>query len=653
MKDSKNNESFLTDEEIIEIIEKYINRDETNYAILIDGEWGSGKTYFIREKLMPILKEKYEEEKNENEKCEIKDYNLKNKSPIYISLYGIEDTNEIAKNIYINLIGEKYSKFINFSTNIIKIFKTDLELSKITDALQEIDLLKNRVIIFDDLERCNININTCLGYINNLVEHNNIKVIIVANEKEIGKLNYDDNFELKLISAMNKDVNYNDPEIKDLFGNRKETENDINTIIKRTHRIFKSGELYKIIKEKLIGKTIYYKPSVTSIFDSLVDRSNLDKDVEKLLKDNKQQIIERLEYNDCTNIRTIKFIIEVINEIGMVINKIDIQENDKKTINAKLLTYIIDDSVMFKTTGKVYNWNKNVEFDTIILRDDEYASILDFIVGFKFVDIYIKQGSIDRKHIEKTIKNYLEYEINQISDVNDPFYKLSVYWELEEKEIIECLDLIEEKLKKGEYSFKLFPQIIKTLSSIQSMNFQVDKIKTLVNIMKEKISEEKVQYIDWDVMIKNSNVVEIYNENIEELRNVMSQKAKKEKEQKINEIINGSDWGIKINEYCYEKNDEFLNDGMFLAKFDIEKIIDNIKNSNSKNICYFKYCIDRVYHFSNLKDFYEKDIPNLQKLIKELEKINKDNYGFTKKMAIGQLIEITGEKLRILSEEKI
>lgn len=42
------------------------------------------------------------------------------------------------------------------------------------------------LICFDDLERCGLPINEILGYINSLVEHNMCKVIILANEEEIG-----------------------------------------------------------------------------------------------------------------------------------------------------------------------------------------------------------------------------------------------------------------------------------------------------------------------------------------------------------------------------------------------------------------------------------------------------------------------------------
>ena len=88
-----------------------------------------------------------------------------------------------------------------------------------------------------------------------------------------------------------------------------------------------------------------------------------------------------------------------------------------------------------------------------------------------------------------------------------------------------------------------------------------------------------------------------------------------------------------------------------MAKLNIDKIINNINKSNSKNIYHFKYCIDRIYNFSNLREFYEKDIPNLEKLIIGLEELNTAKYGVTKKEAIEYLIKTLKDKLKILNGE--
>ena len=47
----------LTDESIIEIIERYVDEHLYDYAVMIDGEWGCGKTYFVTHTWEGRLKE--------------------------------------------------------------------------------------------------------------------------------------------------------------------------------------------------------------------------------------------------------------------------------------------------------------------------------------------------------------------------------------------------------------------------------------------------------------------------------------------------------------------------------------------------------------------------------------------------------------------
>ena len=57
-------QKYMTDIEIVDLIKRYIERSSYNYAVLIDGSWGCGKTFFIKETLIPSL-EKLEKEKLE------------------------------------------------------------------------------------------------------------------------------------------------------------------------------------------------------------------------------------------------------------------------------------------------------------------------------------------------------------------------------------------------------------------------------------------------------------------------------------------------------------------------------------------------------------------------------------------------------------
>lgn len=72
-------------------IENYINSND-RYALQIDGHWGSGKTYFIRNTV---------EKKLSDDKSKF----------IYFSLYGYDSLAELKKELMITIVSEvQYKK---------------------------------------------------------------------------------------------------------------------------------------------------------------------------------------------------------------------------------------------------------------------------------------------------------------------------------------------------------------------------------------------------------------------------------------------------------------------------------------------------------------------------------------------------------------
>ena len=157
-------------------------------------------------------------------------------------------------------------------TGLIKAFKTDINFSEILSTLNNHTTLENYVLVFDDLERINMDINKCLSYINSFVEHQNIKTIIIANENELEKVYFDNNYELKMISSMFDNIDYEDKTEKDVYGREKNNDRpSLSTIKNRIGRIYRENYQYKKIKEKLIGETINYFPNINEIVDTLID----------------------------------------------------------------------------------------------------------------------------------------------------------------------------------------------------------------------------------------------------------------------------------------------------------------------------------------------------------------------------------------------
>ena len=181
-------ERYLSESSILKEIKYYIDTDFYNYAVMIDGAWGSGKTYFVKNVLLKKI------ESNE-------------KRVLYVSLYGISNIQELGKKLYLDYLLKDKSKLVMEHTELVenvigtiidigspfmgKLGDIDIKERKIKNivqnAVKHICPMKNCVLIFDDLERCDCSIQDILGYINGFVEQAGMKVIIIANQEEFRK----------------------------------------------------------------------------------------------------------------------------------------------------------------------------------------------------------------------------------------------------------------------------------------------------------------------------------------------------------------------------------------------------------------------------------------------------------------------------------
>ncbi|HEL5323505.1 TPA: hypothetical protein UOJ11_003229, partial [Stenotrophomonas maltophilia] len=134
------------------------------FAVLLNGPWGIGKTFVIKN-FVKLLGEttRY----------------------IYVSLYGLRSIDEIDDAILQSMFPVLKHKGVEIGGRALKsvgkYFNVELDLK----ARDFISRSKSDLYIFDDLERCEMPINTVMGYINVFVEQEGHKVIIIANEAEI------------------------------------------------------------------------------------------------------------------------------------------------------------------------------------------------------------------------------------------------------------------------------------------------------------------------------------------------------------------------------------------------------------------------------------------------------------------------------------
>lgn len=172
---------------IKDIIESY---GKSPYeCILIDGPWGVGKSYAVENAL------------NSNNSCNI-------------SMFGMKDAREIYHEAFFQLVMKDkigYSSFLSKVKNVCAMLSKKIDtIKKIVESLvTEKELFLNisksfnsyHFIVIDDLERMNdsIKIEEVFGIIDELKKCNYVKVIVVANTKEMSQKERFDKYSEKVI----------------------------------------------------------------------------------------------------------------------------------------------------------------------------------------------------------------------------------------------------------------------------------------------------------------------------------------------------------------------------------------------------------------------------------------------------------------------
>ena len=136
-----------------------------HFAVMLNGPWGIGKTFLLKEFLKSIA--------------------VGGVKYVYVSLYGLTSFDEIEDALFRATYPLLDYKGIQLAGRAAKALGKFLRIELDLGAKDILNKANADVFVFDDLERCNIPVSRVLGYINEFVEHEDRKVIIVANENEI------------------------------------------------------------------------------------------------------------------------------------------------------------------------------------------------------------------------------------------------------------------------------------------------------------------------------------------------------------------------------------------------------------------------------------------------------------------------------------
>ena len=664
----------MTSKEIVDAVISYVRDENAKYAILIDGTWGSGKTYLYENYLVDAI-DSVEVGKNER------------KQNVYISLYGISSIDSLAKQLITNYLiyvkgnGNKLIKKglkplagiigVASSAFSFSIGPISTDLSNVFEKIEGSIDVKDMVICFDDLERCTIPINEFFGFVNNLIEHCNCKVIILADEKNIGKIYANTNIEekyLTVISGNRKVVEYigdgkNTKTQNKGLGKDTNGEITVEEVKKLNEILYSENYLYKDIKEKVIGKTMLYYPALKDVIKEVICGNEKSKGIiqegqykEYLLK-YINDIVSAFTETENRNLRIIRSWIFLFRKIYEATTKYYSNSKYYEEILNDFLRYSIWVAGAIKKNKKITCSANYGSQDMVYFEGHEYTHIF----RYSFIDAWINRNAWSDEDLSQACKSIIKRREQE--DVDNPpkihstgkaLNELRDWYLMEDEQVEEVLEKLVHEVEEGKYAYYDYSNILSTLLYLQVYGLFTGDIKKIQTKMIDMIKKDPDVQEENDFP-KNFSLEEIrdkYNElyrPIAEERKIRNREINKE-EQEESDMYRSAD---VFYEHCSKMENYYCSHKSFIEYLDLDKLLALINISNNEDIYTILQAFKTVYFMGNLKDFYMADVEGIKRII---ECVKDDDIvkqgGITRKIALSNFVESLKKDLILLGVEE-
>lgn len=664
----------MTSKEIVDAVISYVRDENAKYAILIDGTWGSGKTYLYENYLVDAI-DSVEVGKNER------------KQNVYISLYGISSIDLLAKQLITNYLiyvkgnGNKLIKKglkplagiigVASSAFSFSIGPISTDLSNVFEKIEGSIDVKDMVICFDDLERCTIPINEFFGFVNNLIEHCNCKVIILADEKNIGKIYANTNIEekyLTVISGNRKVVEYigdgkNTKTQNKGLGKDTNGEITVEEVKKLNEILYSENYLYKDIKEKVIGKTMLYYPALKDVIKEVICGNEKSKGIiqegqykEYLLK-YINDIVSAFTETENRNLRIIRSWIFLFRKIYVATTKYYSNSKYYEEILNDFLRYSIWVAGAIKKNKKITRSTNYGSQDMVYFEGHEYTHIF----RYSFIDAWINRDAWSDEDLSQACKSIIKRREQE--DVDNPpkihstgkaLNELRDWYLMEDEQVEEVLEKLVHEVEEGKYAYYDYSNILSTLLYLQVYGLFTGDIKKIQTKMIDMIKKDPdvQEENDFPKNFSSEEIRDKYNElyrPIAEERKIRNREINKE-EQEESDIYRSAD---VFYEHCSKMENYYCSHKSFIEYLDLDKLLALINISNNEDIYTILQAFKTVYFMGNLKDFYMTDIEGIKRII---EGVKDDDIvkqgGITRKIALSNFVESLKKDLILLGVEE-
>lgn len=548
-------------QEIVDQIKVYINEKKSDYAIMINGSWGCGKTYFVKNCLSYEL------------------FDKTHKPNIYISLFGINSTEDLYDLLAINIldiknnqnadkksimIGSKvdkreYYRLVSLTKEAIAVKKGMKELltsfslgktvSNITRHLSETAIsFRDYVFILDDFERAEIDKTELLAFIDSLVEQSNAKVIVVCNEYSL------------LQKTEKRDIKNNilSPDKKSL--KKQQVSKLIKIVLPNSSK--NDNADYLKYKEKVIGLTISFKYDIAEVFDNILNDYIDSNSCREFITGHKERILDLFRTAQSNNLRTLEFIFRRFSEIFCRLSELNYEPDYSEQYFSIILDNIVASSIHYREKSKLLKYKDDKYIASRVWTKNGFGShsifspILEEIITWRAIDEYIISYYID----VKILKDYIDDHIKHLNSDTQSISMLlfNILFIDDDRKACEALKTIQFKIYNNVYDINVYPHILDRLFKLYKLLPVDDNIDNLKEcILKNAESQcEAFSKFSWNTFEYEDKDANVFKD---ELYRFVKEKFEHKQSMNTKEILDSDELFAKQINYIFKNNESLAN----------------------------------------------------------------------------------------------
>lgn len=580
-------------ESIKNAIDVYIQEEKSDYAIMLNGPWGCGKTYFVKNELIDYLQDELEDKNKQKFKRNV----------FYISLFGISNLDELYNNIALQILNIKTTEYLEEKKRLnnplsmeknekVKFVETNklswisgiinkgLKIFPKNEAVNSVitEIYKNKInfnkyiFVFDDLERSTLNCNELLGFFDQITDQNGMKAILICNEAKMNKKHY------------------------------------------------------KKFKEKVIGLTIDYHSDIDNNFDSLAEMYLNDEECKRYVIKSKKDILYLFNIAETSNLRTLIFIFkrfkELYNEILKIYELWDTEKQYLDKFMKEVLLNIVGSSILIKDKHQSNNFKgekRIISYVDINENKEENSNLRGMYSAYNFVDNYLMKYNFNKSETEKVVIEFLSFERYNVDKIGAQIF--DVFNDDNDESAVNKFKKILKLIEDDNLNINIYPRILDEVFILIKHLFNEEKIEEIKIKIKENARKRVKEFssFSWSTFPYDDCEAKEFKD---ELFDFLKEEKKRNFHSEWINIFNDEKNFINnFDDYVLKNFDIFKQENITLAEIGANKIFECIKDLSIRELRIFRGDLNYIFdkNSNNLKDFKFFDKKSLEDLKEKIK----------------------------------